>query len=618
MRQKTRMTAAQVIVEYLIHEKVPYVFGIFGHGNVQLGEALKEREDEITFIPVKNEQNAVHMATAYAKMTGRPLAVTTSIGPGATNMVTGAACAHVNRLPVLLLPGDAFADSIGPVLQQVEGNSDVESRANDTLKPVSVYWRRISRPEQLQKALPEAFERMLQPGNMGPAVLCLPMDVQAEAYDYDLETLLSPRDNEWQRIAPDQRAIRKAAKLITAAQRPLIIAGGGVMMSRAWESLIDLAEYAKIPVVQTQAGNGTMLFTHPFNLFSLGPTGSDCGNAVAAEADLIIGVGTRYTDFTTSSETLFRPDAKFININISHVDIGKERAVKLFGDANIALKSLLEELKTCCAPNRAAYLAAVKKLREKWISLTTRWQTLDGHPLPQSTVIGTVNDFCAEQESTVVCAAGSLPGDLLRLWRTKDSTRKEYHLEYGYSTMGYEIAGGIGVKLAAPLRNVYVMVGDGSFLMASQDIVTAVQEGIAITIVLFDNHGHRSIYGCQTGNDLEAFATEYRMRDSKTGALSGNYLSIDFIKIAEGYGALAMRAETKEQLWAALDKARKEKARPTVIYVPTDTQRFEGRFEYAPHHGNWWDVPRPAVSPRGTLQKAREEYLKNKERQVVR
>jgi len=269
MRNKTRMTAAQVIVAYLIHERVPYVLGIFGHGNVQLGEALKEREAEITFIQVKNEQSAVHMATAYAKMTGKPLAVTTSIGPGATNLVTGAACAHINRLPVLLLPGDVFSDSIGPVLQQIE-NSD-GSLANDTLKPVSVYWRRISRPEQLQKVLPEAFDRMLQPGDMGPAVLALPMDVQAEAYSFDLEMLLRPRDDSWQRTSPDPRSVKKASHLIARSKRPIIIAGGGVIMSRAWQELIELAEYANIPVVQTQSGNGTMLFSHPLNAFSTGP-----------------------------------------------------------------------------------------------------------------------------------------------------------------------------------------------------------------------------------------------------------------------------------------------------------------------------------------------------------
>jgi len=608
MSKLTRMTAAQVIVEYLIHEKVPYVLGIFGHGNVQLGEALKEREKEITFIQMKNEQTAVFMAIAYAKMTGKPLAVTASIGPGATNLVTGTACAHVNRLPVLLLPGDAFADSAGPVLQQIEGNVD-GSLANECIKPVSVFWRRIMKAEQLQTILPQAFDRMLEPGEEGPVVLCLPMDVQAEAHDFDLEMLLKPRDKEWQRVAPDPRAIKRAAELIAQAKRPLIIAGGGVLRSGAWGELIALAEYKIIPVAQTQAGNGALLFDHLLNAFSTGPTGSDCGNILASKADLVIGVGTRYTDFTTSSETLFGPRTQFININISHVDIGKQRAVKLLGDAKATLTLLLDELRSHDPIASHAYLREVEGLRKEWIDWTSTWRALEDIPLAQSAVIGIVNDFCGEKD-VVVCAAGSLPGDLFALWCTKDPTRKGYHVEYGYSAMGYEIAGGIGAALADSERRVYVMVGDGSFLMASQEIVTAVQEGIALTIVLLDNHGHRSIEGCQRGNGFQPFATEYRMRDRKTETLTGDYLPIDFMKIAEGYGARAIKAETKGKVIAALREAKKETTKPTVVYIPVDPQkRFERQFHA------WWNVPVPETSEQAEVLK---RYRINKAQRTVR
>lgn len=613
-----KLTAAQVIVEYLIAENVPYVLGIFGHGNVQLGEALKEREKEITFIPVKNEQNAVHMAAAYAKVTGQPLAVTTSIGPGATNLVTGAAAARVNRLPVLLLPGDSFTDSVGPVLQQVENNNAVEERANDTLKPVSAYWVRINKARQLQKRLPEAFDAMLRPGERGPATLCLPMDVQAEAWDFDMEMLLRPRDKDWERVSPDARAVKRAAQLIRGAKRPFIIAGGGTIVSEAWDEVVELAELVGIPVAATQAGNGTMLHDHPLNVFSVGPIGSTCGNILASKADVIIGIGTRYSDFTTSSETLFGRDAQFININISHFDIGKERAVKMFGDAARGLGMLLKELKKEKLPTRRNYRQEIKTLQTKWIAGTDTLRAVESSPMAQSAIVGVVNDFCDERD-VAVAAAGSLPRDLLQLWRTQDPTRRGYHMEYGYSTMGYEIAGAIGVKLADPSRTVYSMVGDGSFLMASQDIVTAVQERMPITVVLFDSGGHRSIRGTQEGNGMQVFGTEYKMRNPKTGRLSGKDIPIDFVKIAEGYGAKALRAGTREELLAALKEAKGTTDRPTVIHVPTHRTGYEDRFVYGQDDtGKWWDVPRPEVSKREVLRKQRRRYEQDKKRQVIR
>lgn len=584
-----RMTAAEAIVRYLIHEGVPYVLGILGHGNVQLGEALHKYRAEITFISVKNEQNAVHMAAAYAKMTGQPLAVTTSIGPGATNLVTGAGAAHVNRLPVLLLPGDSSSDHVGPVLQYVEGNSDVEARANDTLKPVSRYWMRINRPQQLQRALPEAFDRMMQPGLQGPAVLALPMDVQAEAYDFDVEALFQPRDVNWEQVSSDPKAISRAADLIVTAERPLIIAGGGVLMAEAWDALKSFAECIHAPVAHTQSGNGALLFEHSLNVFSIGPNGADCGNILAERADLIIGVGTRYSDFTTSSETLFSKASHFININVNPVDAGKQRALKLVGDANAVLHQLESELVRYNMPPRSNYLKEISHLRELWIAHTDEARNEGATPISQAAAIGVLNNF-AEPSDVVVCAAGSLPGDLLRLWRTQDPTHRGYHMEYGYSTMGYEIAGAMGAKLADPSREVYALLGDGSFLMAPQELATALQESIPITVLLFDSHGHRSIEGVQTGNAMHAFGTQYRMRNPVTKDLSGDYLPLDLMKIAEGFGAQVFEADSRHTLLEVLKAAKAETQRPSFIYIPISSKQFKGT------HSTWWNVPIPESS----------------------
>lgn len=604
-----KLTASQVIVRYLINEGIPYVLGIFGHGNVQLGEALKEQEDKIRYIQVKNEQNAVHLACAYAKMTGRPLAVTTSIGPGTTNLVTGAAAAFANRRPVLLLPGDAFAERVGPLLQQIEGRHTADEMASDCLKPVSRYWMRITRPDQLRQELPRAFEAMLKPGEEGPATICLPMDLQAEAYDYDLETLLKPRDKEWERIAPDKRAIKRAAEAIKKAKRPLIIAGGGVIYSEAWEELIQLAEHIVSPLIQTHAGNGTMLFDHPLNAFTLGPDGSLCGNNIAEKADLVIGVGTRYTDFTTRSETLFGRGVQFININLSPFDLAKERAIKLWGDANVGLEALLEELKGEKF-ERKAYLAELQREREKWIKIVEEVTHEKSQPMTQARVIGVLNDSKAEK-AVVVCAAGSLPGHLLRFWKTTDPTRRGYHLEYGYSTMGYEIPGGMGVKMADPSRDVYVMIGDASFLMQPQEIVTAVQEGIAITVLVIDNGGPQVIRNLQKGTGFQEFGNEFRFR--KAGKLEGKYLPINYAKIAEAMGAVGLTAETPEEVLKTLKQAKGVKDRPTVIHVKVEPGR-----KFPPGYNSWWDVPRPEVSDRAELRKQLEEYRKKKATQVIR
>jgi len=605
-----KLTVSQVIVKYLINEGIPYILGIFGHGNVQLGEALKEHEDKIRYIQLKNEQNGVHIAIAYAKMTGRPLAVTTSIGPGTTNLVTGAAAAFVNRRPVLLLPGDAFAERVGPVLQQIEGRHTVDEMATDTLKPVSRYWVRITRPDQIRQELPRAFEAMLKPGEEGPATICLPMDLQAESYDYDLDVLLKPRDKEWERIMPDERAIKRAIEAIKNSKRPLIIAGGGVIYSEAWEEVVKLAEKIVAPVVQTHAGNGTMLFDHPFNAFTVGPDGTLCGNNLAEKADLIIGVGTRYTDFTTCSETLFGRGAQFVNINISPFDVGKERAIKLWGDAKAGLQMLLKELGNKKL-ERKDYFEEIQRERENWIKIFKEVTHEDFSSMTQARVIGVLNDS-KDNNAVVVCAAGSLPGHLLRFWKNTDLTRKSYHLEYGYSTMGYEIPGGIGVKLADPKRNVYVMIGDASFLMSPQELATAVQEKIAITVLVIDNGGSQVIRNLQKGTGFQEFGNEFKFRN-KEGKLEGEFLPLDFVKIAEGMGAKGIFVDTPEKLEVALREAKNTKDRPTVIHVKVEPGR-----KFPPGYNSWWDVPRPEVSDREEMQKQLKEYKKKKSTQVIR
>ena len=605
-----KLTASQLIVKYLIKEKIPYVLGIFGHGNIQLSEALKACEDKIKFIQVKNEQNGVHIALGYAKMTGRPLAVTASIGPGTTNLVTGAAAGFVNRLPVLLLPGDAYAERTGPLLQQVEGRYTADEMASDTLKPVSRYWIRIARPDQLRQELPRAFEAMLRPGEQGPASICLPMDVQAESYDYDLDILLRERDSQWERIAPDFRALKRAARAIKKAKRPLIIAGGGVIYSKAWDELIRVAEHIVSPLIQTHAGNGTMLFSHPLNAFTLGPDGTLCGNNIAEKADLVIGVGTRYTDFTTRSKTLFGRGAQFININISPFDLAKERAIKLWGDAKTGLDLLSKELKNEKFV-RPAYFNEIQEERKKWIKILDRVTHENSEPMTQARVIGVLNDIKKDSD-IVVSAAGSLPGHLLRFWKNTDPSRKSYHLEYGYSTMGYEIPGAMGVKLADSRRNVYAMIGDASFLMSPQEIATAVQEKIAITILVIDNGGPQVIRNLQKVSGLAEFGNEFRFRDKK-GHLEGKYLLMDFVKIAEGMGAKGIFADTPENLKNALSQARKIKDRPFVIHVKVEPGR-----KFPPGYNSWWDVPIPEVSKRSQLKKSLGKYQLMKKKQIIR
>lgn len=611
-RAKTKLTGAQAVVGYLIAEKIPYVIGIFGHGNLQLGQALHERQDSICFMCAKNEQTAVHIALAYAKMTGQPLAVTASIGPGSTNLVTGAAVARVNRLPVVLLAGEAFADGVGPVLQQLESLHG--QTANDTLEPVSKYWTRISRPEQLRRRLREAFDAMLEPGDEGPATLCLPMDVQAEATEFDLEELFRPRDREYLRVVPERHRLQTAAKKIAAAKRPLILAGGGVLRSGAEREVTKLAELLAAPVAMTQAGKGTLLFDHPLNVFSLGPTGTWCGNRIAKKADLVLGIGSRYTDFSTASETLFESRPEFINVSICYDDLGKERGLKLWGDARETVRALQQILEKeihlglrgtgqgADYGAQSAYFKEIQAEREAWLAEADRWRTMEGTPIPQSTAIAVINDFVTPK-SVVISAAGNLPGDLSKLWRDKDP--RGYICEWGFSTMGYEVAAGLGAKLACPDREVVVCVGDMSFMLASQEIVTAVQHGLAYTIVVFDNGGGQSIRHLQKNSGFSDFAMEFRRGQE--------FVALDFVKLGEGMGALALRAESAKELQIALLQARKNTDRPTVIHLMVERENMICDTDAEA----WWDVPRPALDADGQETAVRKSYLASKGKQIV-
>lgn len=613
-----RLSMAQAVIRFLKNQyterdgkRVQFLagcFGIFGHGNVAgMGQALQENPD-FRYYPARNEQAMVHTAAAFAKMNNRlrTFACTTSIGPGATNMITGAAAATVNRLPVLLLPGDIFARrNVAPVLQQLEWPYTQDISVNDCFKPVSRYWDRIVRPEQVVTALPEAMRVLTSQAETGAVTLCLPQDVQAEAYDYPI-ALFGKRVWVIPRPRPDAGLLRQAAEWIRASQAPLIIAGGGVIYSEATEVLAQLADQTGIPVAETQAGKGSLRYDHPQSLGGVGVTGTPGANIIAREADLIIGIGTRYSDFTTASQTAFQhPGVRFININVAELDAYKQAALPLVADARVALGELREALRGYRVPDE--YRARVQKFNREWDAEVSRIYNLEhGPPISQGEVIGVVND-AARPQDVVVCAAGSLPGDLHKLWRTRDP--KGYHLEYGYSCMGYEIAGGLGVKMAAPDREVYVMVGDGSYLMMAQEIVTSIQEGYKLNIVLINNHGFASIGGLSESIGSGGFGTRYRYRNPETGQLDGDQLPVDFAANARSLGAHAIEATDLPSLKAALAEARVQ-TRTTVIPVETDPQQRVGGYE------SWWDVPIAEASEMETVRAAYEIYkvAKKKER----
>jgi 3D-(3,5/4)-trihydroxycyclohexane-1,2-dione acylhydrolase (decyclizing) len=613
----TRLTVAQAIVSFLKnqyserdgteHRLFEGCLGIFGHGNVAgLGQAL-EQDPGLRYYLFRNEQAMVHTAAAFAKTSNRLrcLACTSSIGPGATNMVTGAALATINRLPVLLLPGDIFARrNVAPVLQQLESAATQDISVNDCFKPVSKYWDRIERPEQILTSLPTAMRVLTSPAETGAVVLSLPQDVQPEAYDFPAE-FLEKRVWTIPRNRCDDALLAKAAEWIRASRKLLIIAGGGVVYSEATEALARFAAQTGIPAGETQAGKGSLNHDHPQALGAIGVTGTPGANVMAREADLIIGIGTRYSDFTTASQSAFQNSAaRFININVSEFDAGKQMALPLVGDARVTLQELAAAVKGFSVEEQ--YAARVKKFKGDWEREVERLYHLNwGPPVSQGEVIGVVNEVSGPRD-VVVCAAGSLPGDLHKLWQTRDP--KGYHLEYGYSCMGYEISGGLGVKMAEPAREVYVMVGDGSYLMMAQEIVTSLQEGYKLNIIVLDNHGFSSIGGLSRACGNAGMGTEYRYR--RNGNMSGDVTKVDFVENAKSLGADAVRAGTVEELRRALTEAKKNPKTSVVVIETAYAQRVPG-------YESWWDVPIAEVSEMKSVQEARAKYVEARKKQRV-
>lgn len=612
-----RLTLGQAIVRFMMQQYVerdgeenPFFagcWGIFGHGNIGgVAQALQQYGPGFRYYQTRNEQAMVMSAMAYAKMKNRrqTFACLSSIGPGATNMVTGAATATINRLPVLLLAGDIFAERVqAPVLQQLESEHSLDLSVNDCFKPVSRYWDRISRPEQAIQSLLEAMRVLTSPADTGAVTLALPQDIQTYAFDYPAK-LFEKRVWTIPRNRPDAAQLRRAAEWIRASQRPLIIAGGGVHYSEAFDALRRFVEQTGIPVSETQAGKGSLVYDHPLNLGGVGVTGTKGANLIEQDADLVIGIGTRYSDFPTASKTAFQnPDVRFININVFEMDAHKHAAIPLVGDAKVTL----EELGDLLAGYRTdeSYQQVVKRYNAEWDAEVTRVYNLEHGPLmSQGELIGVVNEL-SDPRDVVMSAAGSFPGDLHKLWRTRDI--KGYHLEYGYSTMGYEIAGGLGIKLADPSRDVFVMVGDASFLMMNTEIITSIQEGQKLIIMVSNNNGYSSVGRVSEQVGSEGFGCHYRYR-GESGWYDGDVLPVDFAKIAEGMGAIGIHANSKDALADAIQRA-KQADRTVVIVTETDWH------ERVPGYGFWWDMATAHTSEMPEVNNARQRYETEKKNQ---
>ena len=624
MTTTTRLTVAQAMVRFLAaqyserggHEQKLFAgcFGIFGHGNVAgLGQALLQAELEdpeaLPYVLGRNEQAMVHSAAAYARMKDRlqTWVVSTSVGPGATNMVTGAALATINRLPVLLLPADTFADrSASPLLQELELPQSGDVTVNDCFRPVSRYFDRIWRPEQMPSAMLAAMRVLTDPAETGAVTVCVPQDVQAEAFDWP-EELFAKRVWHVARPLPETVLVDRAAALIRGAARPLIVAGGGVHYSQASDALAAFCEATGIPVGQSQAGKGTLPDAHPQCLGAIGSTGTTAANAIAGQADVVIGIGTRYGDFTTASRTVFQAEGvRFVNINVAGLDAVKQSGLAVTADARETLDALRLALDGYHVP--ASLTDEITHLNAEWDAIvesvyhpTTPNGGAGGLPT-QSEVIGLVNEL-SDPRDVVVCAAGSMPGDLHKLWRTRDP--KGYHVEYGYSCMGYEVAGGIGAKMACPDRDVFIMVGDGSYLMMATELVTAVQEGIKVIVVLVQNHGYASIGSLSENLGSQRFGTKYRFRSEDSGRLDGDKLPIDLAANAESLGVHAVRTDTVEQFAEAVREA-KASSTSTVIHVETDPMIG------APDSHAWWDVPVSQTSTLESTHLAYKQYAEHK------
>ncbi|MYS93101.1 MULTISPECIES: 3D-(3,5/4)-trihydroxycyclohexane-1,2-dione acylhydrolase (decyclizing) [Streptomyces] len=607
-----RLTTAQALVRFLSAQYterdgvrrrlIAGTWGIFGHGNVAgVGQALLEAGEHVMpFHQGRNEQSMVHAAVGYARQLNRlsAQAVTTSIGPGATNLVTGAALATINRLPVLLLPGDYFAThSADPLLQQLEHPVEADVSVNDTLRPVSRYFDRITRPEALIPSALQAMRVLADPAETGAVTLALPQDVQAEAYDWP-EEFFAERVWYVRRPAPDPVELTAAVEAIRSAKRPLIVAGGGVHHSEAETALQAFVDATGIPVASTQAGKGALRYDHPADLGGIGHTGTAVSDDLARTADLVIGVGTRYTDFTTASGTLFQnPGVRFLNLNITGFDAHKLAARTLVCDARAGLELLREAL----AGHRveASYEAEYRAGKERWDEVVeAAYRAGDENAVPTQTQVLGALDAAVGDDDVVINAAGSLPGDLHKLWRSRSP--RQYHLEYGYSCMGYEIPAGIGVQQAAPGTPVWALVGDGTYLMMPTEIVTAVQEGLPVNIVLIQNHGYASIGGLSEETGGERFGTAYRFR-AADGTFTGAPLPVDLAANAASLGMDVLRAKTVRELREALATARASD-RPTCVYVETDPAPT------APPAEAWWDVPVAETASREAAVAARERY----------
>lgn len=617
MGKTVTLTAAQALIRFLKHQYVSRdgvenrfirgVWGILGHGNVAgIGQALHQ-DREMPFYLSRNEQAMTHTGIAYAKAKRRMeiFACTASVGPGSTNMITGAATATINRIPLLLLPSDTFARrNVAPVLQQLEHPISQDISVNNAFQPVSKYWDRINRPDQLPWAMLEAMRVLTSPEETGAVTLSMPQDVQTEAYKYSVE-LFEKRVWHIPRNRADEQAIKKVIQMIRKSKNPFLICGGGVLYSEAESVLDEFVKRTGIPVGETQAGKSCLSFDHPQNLGSIGATGSSAANITAQEADLVISVGSRLSDFTTSSKTQFQnPDVQFVHVNVNSMDANKLAALSVVGDAKVCLIEFMEALKDYSVDD--IYTSTLAERKDMWTEEIARVTNLEtDEVMQQPNVVGIVNEK-AGKNSVVVCAAGSLPGDLHKLWKSYQPGG--YHLEYGYSCMGYEIAGGLGVKLAKPEKEVIVMVGDGSYQMLSSELITAIQEGINITIVLLNNHGYGSIGSLSESVGSEGFGTNYRYRDSESKQLEGSTLPMDFVMNAKSYGLVVQTAKNYDELKTCLKTAINSEKAQVIVATVDKVQKVRD-------YNSWWDVPVAEVSKTEFVKEAREKYSKERKKQ---
>lgn len=603
-----RLTMGQALLKFLDNQYVNFdgvenkfvkgIFTIFGHGVVVgFGEALEGYKGDMVVYQGRNEQGMAHAATGYAKQKNRReiIACTSSIGPGALNMVTAAGTATVNRIPLLLFPGDAFAcRQPDPVLQQVEQPTSASITANDAFKAVSKYWDRVTRPEQLMSAMINAMRVLTDPADTGAVTICLPQDVEAEAYDYPVE-FFEKRVHYIERRMPTKGEVERAVEIIKGKKKPIIICGGGVVYSEASEALRSFAEKFNIPFAETQAGKGAIEWNHSLNLGGMGVTGTAAANIIARDADLVIAVGTRLSDFTTTSKWAFQnSEVEVLSINVNSFDAHKMNAKMILADA----KESLNTLEAALGDYKSAYTDEVSKVKQAWDAEVDRLFSIElENGLSQTRVLGELDKLIGK-DAVVVGSSGSLPGDLQRVWRPEKY--KTYHMEYGFSCMGYEVCAALGAKIAEPNREVYSMVGDGSYLMLHSELITSIQEGKKINVVVFDNTGFGCIYNLQTSQGIPGFNTEFRYRNEESGRLDGAYIPIDYAASAAGYGVKTYRITTIEELKAAVEDAKNSKV-STLFDIKVLPGTMTGGYE------NWWRVGVPEVSEKETVLEAHEK-----------